>query len=143
MEMTGTAPKTMSNGRTPVFNLFHLSRTGDFVDHCGHHCVVPVWFVAFVPTTGQEERSSSEHGMAKRVRRTLQVLKQVNTLISFDFFLLPRRRASTGLLRMDDDDDEEGEEEEEEDGRKKNGGGVSPAVIGVGIGAVVYAVMFA
>ena len=73
----------------------------------------------------------------------LQVLKQVNTLISFDFFLLPRRRASTGLLRMDDDDDEEGEEEEEEDGRKKNGGGVSPAVIGVGIGVVVYAVMFA
>ena len=141
MEMTGTAPKTMSNGRTPVFNLFHFSRTGDFVDHCGHHCVVPVWFVAFVPTTGQEERSSSEHGMAKRVRRTLQVLKQVNTLISFEFFLLPRRRASTGLLRMDDDDDEEGEEKEEEDGRKKNG--VSPAVIGVGIGVVVYAVMFA
>ena len=54
-EMTGTAPKTMSNGRTPVFNLFHFSRTGDFVDHCGYHCVVPVWFVAFVPTTGQEE----------------------------------------------------------------------------------------
>ena len=82
--------------------------------------------------------------MAKRVRRTLQVLKQVNTLISFDFFLLPRRRASTGLLRMDDDDDdEEGEEEEEEDGRKKNEGGLSPAVIGVGIGVVVYAVMFA
>tara|TARA_B110000090_G_C12970396_1_gene288671 strand:+ start:317 stop:451 length:135 start_codon:yes stop_codon:yes gene_type:complete len=44
---------------------------------------------------------------------------------------------------MDDDDDEEGEEEEEEDGRKKNGGGLSPAVIGVGIGVVVYAVMFA
>ena len=85
-EMTGTAPKTMSNGRTPVFNLFHFSRTGDFVDHCGYHCVVPVWFVAFVPTTGQEERSSSEHGMAKRVRRTLQVLKRlIHSYLSTSF----------------------------------------------------------
>ena len=58
------------------------------------------------------------------------------------------RRASTGLLRMDDEEEGEGEEDEEgggedREGNKKNGGGISPAVIGVGIGVVVYAVMFA
>ena len=49
---------------------------------------------------------------------------------------------------MDDEEEGEGEEDEEggeedREGNKKNGGGISPAVIGVGIGVVVYAVMFA